>query len=189
VLNVKLADKSLLLDSNWNPYIGQSPFSQGTWWQAGADAAVRIPLRAVDLAGEAQFDFGRYENGYGAVQLWGLRAQGGVLYRSFEFALRYAILGPDSKFAYMTVPLTGSQPIQELTPSAAWYIKGRNLKLLADAPIIIHDPVFTETGVGSYAATDLPDQATVLASAGTPTTSTVTRQTVIEGRLMLQAQF
>src|SRR5580698_851485 len=31
VLNVKLADKSLLLDGNWNPYIGEAPFSQGTW--------------------------------------------------------------------------------------------------------------------------------------------------------------
>lgn len=189
VLNVKLADKSLLLDGNWNPYVGQAPFNRGTWWQTGADAAVRIPVRAVDLAGEAQFDFGRYENDYGSVQIWGLRAQGGVLWRSFEFALRYAILGPDSKFAYMTVPLTGSQPIQEITPSAAWYIKGRNLKLLVDAPVIIHDPVFTESGVGSYAASDLPDQATVLASMGTPTTSTVSRQTVLEGRLMLQAQF
>jgi len=123
------------------------------------------------------------------VQIWGLRAQGGVLYGPFELALRYAILGPDSKFAYMTVPLTGSQAIQEITPSLAWYIRGRNLKLLADAPVIIHDVVFTETGVGSYAATDLPDQATILASMGTPTASTVTRQNVIEGRLMLQAQF
>lgn len=189
VLNVKLADKSLLLDGNWNPYIGQAPLNRGTWWQAGADAAVRIPLRAVDLAGEAQFDLGRYENDYGSVQIWGLRAQGGVLYGPFELALRYAILGPDSKFAYMTVPLTGSQAIQEITPSLAWYIRGRNLKLLADAPVIIHDVVFTETGVGSYAATDLPDQATILASMGTPTASTVTRQNVIEGRLMLQAQF
>lgn len=189
VLNVKLADKSLLLDGNWNPYIGHTPLNPGTWWQVGADAAVRIPAGPVDLAGETQFDFGRYDNDAGSVQIWGLRAQGGVLYRRFEFALRYAVLGPDSKFAYMTVPLTGSQPIQEITPSVAWYIRGRNLKILADAPVIIHDVVFTETGVGSYAATDLPDQATVLASMGTPTTSTVTRQNVFEGRLMLQAQF
>ncbi len=189
VLNVKLADKSLLLDGNWNPYIGQTPFSRGTWWQAGADAAARIPAGAVDLAGEAQFDFGRYDNDHGSVQIWGLRAQGGVLYGRFEVAVRYAVLGPDSKFAYMTVPLTGSQPIQEITPSLAWYIRGRNLKLLADAPVIIHDVVFTETGVGNYAASDLPDQATVLASMGTPTTSTVARQNVVEGRLMLQAQF
>jgi hypothetical protein len=189
VLNVKLADKSLLIDGDWNPYIGKAPFDQGTWWQTGADAAVRIPVRAVDLAGEAELDFAKYSNGYGSVQMWGLRAQGGAIYRSFEVALRYAILAPDTQFAYMAVPLTGSQPIQEITPSASWFIRGRMLKLLADLPVIIHDPVFTETGVGSYAATDLQDQATVLFANGARTTSTVARQNVFEARLMLQAQF
>ncbi len=121
--------------------------------------------------------------------MWGLRAQGGVTYRSFALAVRYAYLVPDSQFAYMSVPLTGSEAIQELTPSATWFIKGQRLKLLADLPVIIHDPVFTETNVGSYAATDLPDQATVLATAGVPTGNTVARQTVFEARLALQAQF
>ena len=77
VLNVKLADKSLLLDSDWNPYIAEAPFSQGTWWQAGGDAAGRLSLRQIDFSGEAAFDFGKYSNGYGSVQMWGLRAQGG----------------------------------------------------------------------------------------------------------------
>lgn len=77
VLNVKLADKSLLLDGDWNPYIGRAPLQQGTWWQAGADAAGRMPCRAVDLSGEAAFDFGQYSNTYGSVQMWGVRAQGG----------------------------------------------------------------------------------------------------------------
>ena len=189
VLNVKLADKSLLVDGIWNPYIGRAPLLQGTWWQAGADAAGRLPLRAVDLAGEAEFDFERYSNGYGSVQMWGVRAQGGVIVRNFELAVRYACLGPDSNFAYMTVPITGSQPIQELTPSAIWFIRGQRLKLLADLPIIIHDPVFTEVNVGSYAATDLPDQATILATMGVPTTNTVARQNVFAARLQLQAAF
>jgi hypothetical protein len=189
VLNVKLADKSLLLDSDWNPYIGRAPLQQGTWWQAGADAAGRMPCRAVDLSGEAAFDYGQYSNTYGSVQMWGVRAQGGVSYRSFELAIRYARLVPDSKFAYMTVPLTTSEAIQEITPSATWFIRGQRLKLLADLPIIINDPVFTEANVGSYAASDLPDQATVLATMGVPTGNTVARQNVLEARLMLQAQF
>jgi hypothetical protein len=189
VLNVKLADKSLLVDSDWNPYIAEAPFSQGTWWQAGADAAGRMSLRAVDLSGETAFDFGKYSNGYGSVQMWGIRTQGGLSYRSFELAVRYAYLVPDANFSYMTVPLTGSEAIQEVTTSATWFIKGQRLKLLADLPIIIHDPVFTENGVGSYAASDLPDQATVLATAGVPTGNTVARQNVFEARLMLQAQF
>ncbi|HZL16247.1 MAG TPA: porin [Polyangia bacterium] len=189
VLNVKLADKSLLLDADWNPYIAEAPFSQGTWWQAGGDAAGRLSLRQFDLSGEAAFDFGKYSNGYGSVQMWGLRAQGGIGFRSFEVAVRYAYLVPDANFSYMTVPLTGSEPIQEITTSATWFIRGQRLKLLADLPIIIHDPVFTEAGVGSYAASDLPDQATVLATAGVPTGNTVARQNVVEARLMLQAQF
>ena len=132
VLNVKLADKSLLVDGDWNPYIGRAPFSQGTWWQAGADAAGRMPVRAVDLAGEAEFDFGRYSNGYGSVQMWGVRAQGGVIIRTFELAVRYACLGPDSHFSYMSVPLTSSQPIQEITPARTWFIRWQRLKLWAD---------------------------------------------------------
>ena len=81
------------------------------------------------------------------------------------------------------------QPIQEITTSATWFIRGQRLKLLADLPIIIHDPVFTEANVGSYAATDLPDQAAVLATAGVPNGNTVARQNVFEARLMMQAQF
>ena len=116
-------------------------------------------MQAVDLAGEAEFDFGRYSNGYGSVQMWGVRAQGGVIIRTFELAVRYAVLGPDSNFAYMTVPITGSQPIQEITPSATWFIRGQRLKLLADLPIILHDPVFTEANVGSHGSPRPGDRA------------------------------
>jgi len=189
VLNVKLADKSLLLDPDWNPYIGRAPLEQGTWWQIGGDVAGRLPVRAVDFSGEAAIDFAKYSNDYGSVQMWGARAQGGVSIRTFELAVRYACLAPDSKFSYMTVPLTGSQMIQEITPSAIWFIRGQQLKLLADLPIIINDPVFTEAGVGSYAASDLPDQATILATMGVPTGNTVARQNVFQARLQLQAQF
>ena len=48
ILNVKSVDKSILIDSNWNPFIakgGVGNFSQGDYWQAGADAAVRIAAR------------------------------------------------------------------------------------------------------------------------------------------------
>jgi hypothetical protein len=189
ILNVKLADKSLLLDSDWNPYIGKAPFNLGTWWQAGADAAGRMPFGQVDLSGETAFDFGKYSNSYGSVQMWGLRAQGAVSYREFQFAFRYAYLVPDKNFAFSTVQLTGDRPIQELTPSATWFIRGQNFKLLADLPIIVNDPVFTEANVGSYAASDLPDQVSVLATMGVPNANTDARQNVIEARLMLQAQF
>ena len=70
ILNVKSVDKSILIDSDWNPYIaagGVGHFSQGDWYQAGADAAVRSPLGGNwAFAGEAQFDYAGYSNGYGS---------------------------------------------------------------------------------------------------------------------------
>jgi hypothetical protein len=54
VLNVKFIDKSILLNPNWNPYISKAPLSQGTWWQVGADAAVRTPFAlGTSLSAEA----------------------------------------------------------------------------------------------------------------------------------------
>src|SRR5207249_2034119 len=38
VLNVRSTDKSLLINSNWNPFIAQAPLTQATVWQAGTDA-------------------------------------------------------------------------------------------------------------------------------------------------------
>jgi hypothetical protein len=190
VLNVKLADKSLLLNSNWNPYIAKGPLDQGVWYELGTDAAVRAPMGPFDLSAEAEVNFAKYTNKYGTVQMWGTRAQVGALYQDFELSLRWAVLGPDSHFASAatangpSVTLTGTQPIQELTPSLTWFIYGQNLKLIADLPILIDDPVFTEKNVGAYVGTELPDETSVLASGGT-----VARQTIVEGRLMLQAQF
>ena len=185
VLNVKLADKSILLNGNWNPYIGKSPLSQGSWWQAGADAAVRTPLaRDLSLSGEAEANWAGYGNSYGLLHAAGVRGQVGVTYRQVELALRYAVLVPDAKFASGGVAITGSKAMQEITPSATWYIKGQNLKLVADLPYKINTPVFTEKNIGSYVGLELPDETTVLAKGGS-----VGRQNVLEGRMMLQAGF
>ncbi len=189
VMNVKLIDKSLLIDGDWNPYIGKSPYDQGALSQLGADAAGRMPLGDAQLAGEVQFDWGRYANKYGSISMEGVRGQLGVIYGPFEIAARYAVLFPDSKFAYQGYSIVGSdQPIQELTPAITWFLHGEQLKVVADLPILFHDPVFTEkdgpTGIGSYVSTELPDEATVIASGGT-----AARQNVVEARLMLQAQF
>jgi hypothetical protein len=185
VLNVKLIDKSILLNSNWNPYIAKSPWSQGAWWQVGADAAVRAPLAlGTSYSGEAEANWGGYSNDYGGVHVASLRVQNGVMYRQVEIALRYAVLFPDAKFASGGNAITGSKPIQEVTPMAAYYINGQRLKLVADLPVLINTPVLTEKNIGSYVGTELPDQTSVLAKGGT-----VARQTVVEARMMLQAAF
>lgn len=185
VLNVKLADKSILLNGNWNPYIGKSPLSQGSWWQVGADAALRTPfLGPTSLSAEAEVNWAGYSNDYGVVHAAGGRVQAGVSYQPIEIAVRYAVLVPDKNFASGPTQVTGSDAMQEITPSATWYIHGQNLKLVGDVPFLISTPVFTEKNVGSYLGLELPDQASVLAKTGT-----VNRQTVVEARLMLQAAF
>ncbi|MBS2025608.1 MAG: hypothetical protein JST92_24685 [Deltaproteobacteria bacterium] len=184
VLNVKLIDKSLLIDSNWNPYIAQAPFDQGTLAQVGADAAVRVPMGAATLAGEAEFNWGKYANKFGSVEMSGLRAQGGVLFDDFLVGARYVLLRPDGQFNYKGTQVTGGQPIHEFTPGATWFLKGERLKIVAELPILFQAPVFTEKNVGAYVGTELPGETSVLANGGTST-----RQNIVEGRLMLQAQF
>ena len=96
------------------------------------------------------------------------------------------MLFPSSQFAYQGVEITGPQPIQEIVPELTYYILGNQLKAILDLPLLINTPVFTEPKVGQYVATELPDQATVLAAA---TGGSVDRQVVPQGRMMLQGQF
>ena len=184
ILNVKGSDRSLLLNAHWNPYIAQKPLDRGDWYQAGADAMVRVPLGAFVVSGEAQFDYAKFSNTFGSVSMTGARAQAAIALGPLEGALRYAVLFPDKKFAVKGVPVTGDQPLQEITPSASWYLAGDNLKLVVDLPVLLHVPVFNEPKVGSYVSTELPNEAALLGTGGS-----VVRQNVVEGRLMLQAQF
>ncbi|MBI3292651.1 MAG: hypothetical protein HYZ73_07590 [Elusimicrobia bacterium] len=186
VLNVKTAEKSLLLNSNWNPFIAKTPFDRGELWQAGWDAAARGPIAGQwAWSTEAEMNYGRYSNRYGRIDLAGARVQAGVLKNPFEVALRYAVLVPDTQFANSGVPVTGTRPIQEVAPALTYYMKGHDMKIVADAPILIDVPVFTENGVGSYVSTEQPDQASVIK----PATGSVERQTVPEARLMFQLAF
>jgi hypothetical protein len=190
ILNVKSVDKSILLDSDWNPFIaagGVGGFSQGDWYQAGADAALHAPLGGSwAFAGEAQFDYAGYSNGYGTITIWGARAQAGFLCDPWELELRYDVLAPSDQFAYTGVEITGSQPIQEVTPGVSYYIWGQRLKVILDFPILINVPVFTEPNVGQYVGTELQDESTVLLA---KTGGSVGRQNVPQARLMFQAQF
>lgn len=184
VLNVKFIDKSILLNSNWNPYIAKAPFSQGQWWQVGADAALRTPLvGGTSLSAEAEANWAGYSNDYGVLHAAGGRVQAGIGYQPFEIALRYAVLFPDDNFASNGVKITGTKAMQEVTPSVTWYLRGQQLKIVGDLPILINTPVFTEKGLGNYVGVEQPDQTTVIAKGA------VGRQTVVEGRLMLQAAF
>jgi hypothetical protein len=190
VLNIKSTDKSLLIDGNWNPYIGAEPLDRGEYWQAGTDAATRGVLTEDWLAfGEAELDFGGYKNVYGSLSSAGARLQVGVAQKPYEIALRGAFIKPDSKFAYVSAgdqayPIVDDKPIYEITLGVTYFIQGDRLKLNADLPILLKMPVMQDQNSGAYILTQQPDQVSFLASG-----ATVSRQNIVQGRLQLQYAF
>lgn len=190
ILNIKGENQSLLTDPNWNPFLARSPLAQGDFYQVGADWSLVRPWASRVIAAEAEVNYGGFSNSYGALHLAGGRAQVGVIQGPAELALRYAVLIPDAGFAAYdatsgkSYPITGSAPIHEITPGVTYFLNGENLKLTLDFPILVNTPVLTETNVGSYVATDMPDETSVLKGGGS-----VARQVVYEARLGLQYQF
>jgi hypothetical protein len=214
VFNVKAADKSLLIDANYNPFINSTDnttgkargYSQGTLWQLGMDYSAHLPLsEKTGLDAQAEIDYGQYANDYGQIQLAGATAQAAYYFKPFEVALRYGLLIPDAK---MTVLQTGAStqsitifganaaPIHELTPSLTWFLKGEQLKLTLDFPVYLNMAVAQElnpspssgnpSGVGAYVLLpQQPGQTSLLKTAG----NTIVRQTVVEARLGLQYLF
>jgi hypothetical protein len=187
VLQVKSVEKSLLTDSNWNPYItmkdvtGGSNFLLGDLWQAGGDLVWRANAWTGLFTAEAEANYGQYKNAAGMLEMVGSRAQFGFLKNRWGLGLRYAILIPDDKPAS-----TGGRklfvnraPIHEITPSLTIFHK-KNFKIVMDAPLLIDVPVAVETNLGSYVLTDQPDQT----NAGT-----IIRQTVPSGRMVAQFSF
>jgi hypothetical protein len=195
VLNVRSTDKSLLLNPNWNPFVAQTPFVQGRVWQAGGDVVVRAPLGAYGMTAEAEANYGTFSNTYGTVTLKGGRVQAGISRGAFDATLRHAVLYPDARMAN-TFTLTGSttaqhsplfendKPVREYTPSLTYHYRS-NVAVVADMPIYTNMLVFKENKLGTYVATEHPDQATVVK----PGAGTAARERVVEGRLMVQVTF
>jgi hypothetical protein len=195
VLNVRSTDKSLLLNPNWNPFVAQAPMVQGRVWQAGGDVVVRAPLGAYAVTAEAEANYGTFSNTYGTVTVKGGRVQAGIARGPFDASLRHAVLYPDARMAN-TFTLTGNtaaqhsplfendKPIREYTPSLTYHYRS-NVALVADMPIYTNMLVFKENKLGSYVATEHPDQSTVVK----PGAGTAARERVVEGRLLIQVTF
>jgi hypothetical protein len=195
VLGTRATDKSLLINANWNPFIAEKPLDAGTLWQAGADVAVRKPMGSAVASFEAEANYATYENSYGRLVIKGGRAQIGVAKKGFEANLRYAALFPDTRMANTYTPpgsttpqhanfIADDKPLQELTPSLTYHYRS-NVVLVLDAPLLIDALVFKEDKVGSYVATEQPDQSTY----ARPGAGSAERQTVPELRLMVQFTF
>jgi hypothetical protein len=194
VLNVRSTDKSLLINPQWNPYVAKTPYDQATVWQAGGDAVVRAPLGAYAVTAEVEVNYGRFTNAYGTLAVKGGRLQAGIARGAFDAAIRYAVLHPDKGMANTWTPAGGTPqntllfptgtPMREITPSLTYHYRS-NVALVGDLPFYRNMLVFQENKLGSYLATDHPDQATV----AKPGTGTATQENVLGARLMIQLTF
>jgi hypothetical protein len=91
------------------------------------------------------------------------------------------------------VPITPSgSPIHEATASLTYYFKEWS-RLVMEASVLVNVPVIHEAGIGSYVATEQPDQTTETIVTGTNGTSSVAgsidREIVPEGQVMWQISF
>lgn len=179
-------DKSLLLNSNWNPYISSS--LQAEYWQAGADFAVERPMKGKICSSVIEINYGQYKNDNGSLELLSGMLKESVLIGKYEIGFRYAAIVPDKNMGYYdsvtkkTYQIVDSDIIQEITPSVVIKIN-KNMKIVMDAPIGIDSPVSIESGNGPYDLMKQPDQASYAK------TGKVERQTTKTGRAMFQFVF
>jgi len=185
VFTTRPQEKSLMLNGNWNPYIAQSPVEMGKLWQVGGDLSGRMPAGPGTLSGELEGNFAVYQNSYGDIRVPGGRAQVAYAVEPIPVivALRYAAIRPDEAFASGGVQVTGKKLMQEVTPSLSYHFDKVPVRIVADLPIQVNVPVVTEENVGAYLLTEQMDQASLVAK------HPVSRQNVVEARMMFQAAF
>ena len=190
VLNVRLGERPLITNPNWNPYMAKAPISRGDFSQLGADIAGSFPVGGGAVVAEAEINRARYANEYGAIVVNGGRAQVGYNWKPIEATVRYAAILPDRNLTSGGTQITGGKLINEITP-ALTYTYSQNVRIIADLPILVNAPVVTERNLGDYVLTDHPDQTSMLkvAAGATEAVGTVDRKSVVSARLMFQGSF
>lgn len=193
VVNVRATDKNLLINGNYNPFIGKTPFSLSTIWQAGADAAYRAPFAGGAINAEGQVDISHFDNDYGTLRLTGGRVQVGYSRGKVDASLRLAALHLDRKMALVANGVANrivreGGPLKEITPSLTYHLMP-NVSIVADLPYLPDMLVFQENTIGSYVMSEQPDQVTVIKPGTTAGTGRVIRANVLQARLMVQLGF
>jgi hypothetical protein len=114
----------------------------------------------------------------------------GYTWQALEATVRYAAILPDRNLLSGTTEVTGGKLINEITPGLT-YTHSKNIRIIADLPIMVNAPVATEQNLGDYVLTDQPDQASMLKPAAGATTAVgkVERKNVVAARLMFQGSF
>jgi hypothetical protein len=188
VLGLKTAEIPLLLNKNWNPYLGKAPLDRGNIFQTGGDLVLKAPLGGYTVAAEAEGNYAMFENKYGRIEISGVRGHLGASKGNLEVAARYAylLLDTDMTPGGGKKIMTGRSPIQEITPAITYHIKKGRSKVILDLPILVNAPVAVEKGLGTYVLIpEQPDQTTVATTAG----NIITRRTIVEGRMIYQLMF
>lgn len=174
-LNVKTFDKSLILQSSWNPYVNARG-QKSTYYQVGGDVAWEGPLsEEVSLLLTAEAHFSHLGNDEGDIDNYGGLVGSYVITDEWRFGLRYALVEPDSEMAYTEKdPDTGKETlfqitdeaIQEITASAVYFLPETGFKFLAELSYQIDVPVAIEAGHGVYNTMRQSDQVSNAASGG-----------------------
>lgn len=190
VLNVRAKDKPLLLQPNWNPYIGKRPLKTGEFIAAGADAALWLKLSpSFRLNLEGEVGWGRYKNDYGELSTVGGWVAAIAKFERVAAGIRYGAVRPDTAMGQglsqtVSNPI-GDRLIQELVPMVSVSFLQDRLKLIAEVPVWIDVPVAIEKDVGAYVLLHQWDQIALIRTQG----NTIERQTVVGVRLAAQMGF
>lgn len=179
-LNVKYYDKSLILNSDWNPYV-KARGEKSEFYQIGADVAWQTALTdEASLLTSAEAHLSSFDNNQGGIENIGATIAANVIMEDWSVGLRYGVVEPDSEMAYTQkvpaaeeggqdtenlIPIT-SDPIHEITSSLVYSLKDYSIKLIAELSYQIDVPVSLEKGNGVYNLMRQPDQVSYASNGG-----------------------
>ena len=189
VLGLKTAEVPLLLNKNWNPYLGRAPLDRGNLLQAGGDAVVEFPMAGATWRASLEGNYAAFSNNYGRIEMTGGVGSFAMRRGNLELAARYAalILDTDVTPGAGQKIVTGKKPVHEVTPAIVYHMRRGQSKIILDLPILINTPVAVEKGLGAYVLIpEQPDQTTVV---NTVPGSYIDRKNVVAGRLLYQLTF
>lgn len=189
-LGVRPIDRPFALMPGWNRYLKQAPLDRSSYYQLGADGIIRSPMGDYVTSLEGQVDMARFNNNYGQLRYWGARLQASAAKKPFEFALRTAVIKPDSRFSNGLDQVTGSKPFYEISPSFSYYHREWS-KFVFQASALIDTPVAREhtPKTGIYVLTEQTTDVAPTMKDGNNRKGAFERQFVSVFQLMWQASF
>jgi hypothetical protein len=185
---------NMLLYTLWNPYLGKKKADGtvgATYWQAGLDAQFRAPVGDTALSLQVQATVAQFYAyfapvtingevvGEGSINIGGGLVSAAIGHEPWQIAARFAVVVPDNAFTAGGGPITGSDPILELTLPSITFHLNENAKLVADAIWMIDTP-YRVADNGTILLAEMPSQA-----GSTPGTNLRTDLAPV-GRMMFQ---